>query len=174
VFAVALAVSIKQYLTSWYLSFHSLNRFTPVRPACIMQLFRAAEQHTRNVILAQDSHSADPTGEAGETQPAFVRLFSQFFHECLTATAWSAAVYASHQCTEHYVIGVQPPLGPGNQALRNEVSNSRVVGGQQVSNAIGDGIEIQEFEMQGPAAGAEDVSHSASVGFLFVLEMIVS
>lgn len=99
----------------------------PVRPAHIMQLFHLAEQCTHNVILAKGSHSHNPTGASGETQPSFVILFSQFFHESLMAMAQSAAVRASHQCIEHQVTGAQPPLGSGNQGLQNEVSRSTVV-----------------------------------------------
>ena len=119
-----------------------------------MQLFRLAEQHdTRNAILAQGSHSQDPTGAAGESQPSFAILFSQLFNECLTTMARSAAVRSSHQRTERQVIGAQPPLGSDNQALRNEVSRSTVVDGQ-VSNAIADGIEFEEVEIEGAAVAS--------------------
>jgi hypothetical protein len=69
--------------------------------------------------------------------------------------ARSAAVRSSHQRTEHQVIGAQPPLGSGNQALRNEVSRSTVVDGQ-VSNAIADGIEFEEVEIEGAAVASEE------------------
>ena len=141
------------YQTVW--SHFPLYRFTPVRPARIMHLFHAAEQYTWTVLLAQGSHSNDQTGASGETQPEFVRLFNQFFHECLMSTAWLAAKCASHQWVEYAVVGAQPPLGPGNQPLQNEVSRSSVAGGH-ISNEIADGLQVVEhLEMEGPGANGE-------------------
>lgn len=111
-----------------------------------MRRFGAAERHVRDVILAQGSHSNDPTGAAGEMQPCFVTLFSSLFNE--TSRGLTAAARAALRREEHEVAGAQPPLGAGNQDLRNELSRSRLSRGQ-VSNAIADGIAIEEDE---PAA----------------------
>jgi hypothetical protein len=63
----------------------------------------------------------------------------------------TAAARETLRREERLVIGAQPPLGAGNQELRNRLSSSRVSSGQ-VSNAIADDISIEEIEVAGAVA----------------------